>query len=102
MDRIRSAATLAAPVRLDSTGIDQVLRNVAARLDAMNPGTIMSAGALHSEVQLAVWEYHGIYNDTIVGRDINTVLGAVRELPLVGTRAEYAMRIHLMLGAVSL
>lgn len=101
MDRMRSAHTLAAPAPLDSAALEQVLRAVATRLDAMNPGTIMSDSALHAEVQLAVWDHHGTYNDATVGQDINTVLGAVRHLPLTGTRSEYAMRLRLMHAGVT-
>lgn len=86
---------------LDTAALEQVLRAVATRLDAMNPGTIMSSEALHSEVQLAVWDHHGTYNNSTVGRDINTALGALRHLPLTGTRCEYAMRLRLMHAGVT-
>lgn len=86
---------------LDNAAIDTILRAIAGRLDAMNPGTIMSANTLHTEVQVAVWDWHGTYTDVIAGRDINTVLGMVRHLPLVGTRTEYSLRIRLMLAEVS-
>lgn len=102
MDRIRAAATLAAPTPLDSAALDIVLRAVADRLDATNPGTIMSAARLHTEVQVAVWDWHGTYDNVAVGRDINTVLGTVHHLPLTGTRAEYALRLRLTLAAVTL
>lgn len=101
MDRIHAASTLAAPVRLDPAALDQVLRTVADHLTAMNPGTIMSAGALHTGVQVAVWDHHGTYDNVAVGPDINRVLGHVRDLPLTGTRCEYAMRLRLMLAGVT-
>ena len=81
------SGALAAPTPLDPAAIDKVLHTVAEHLAAMNPGTIMSAGALHSEVHLAVWEHHGIYNNTRVGRDINRVLGAVSHCPSPGQGA---------------
>lgn len=101
MDRIRATATLAAPAPLDSAGLDIVLRDVARRLSEINPGTIMSANRLHTEVQVAVWDYHGTYTDVVVGPDINRVIGHVRHLPLTGTRCEYALRLRLMLAGVT-
>lgn len=79
---------------MDAAGIDIVLRATADRLAAMNPYAAMSPGALHREVQLSVWDHHGLYNGAKVGRDITAVLSAVADLPLTGTRDQYAARLR--------
>lgn len=86
---------------MDSATLDIVLGATADRLTAMNPSTAMSPAALHSEVQLSVWDHHGTYNNAAVGRDITDTLTAVAELPLIGTRGAYAARIREQLGAVT-
>ncbi|MFJ2675103.1 hypothetical protein [Streptomyces sp. NPDC087525] len=86
---------------MDASTLDIVLRATADRLTAMNPDTAISAGALHSEVQLSVWDWHGIYNDAAVGRDITAVLTALADIPLTGTRGAYAERLREQAGAVT-
>ncbi|MFJ9029790.1 hypothetical protein ACIRQP_14900 [Streptomyces sp. NPDC102274] len=86
---------------MDAATLAIVLRATADRLTAMNPDTTMSANSLHSEVQLSVWDWHGIYNDAAVGRDITNTLTAVVDLPLTGTRAAYAERLREQYGAVT-
>ncbi|MBT2505139.1 hypothetical protein J7I98_04350 [Streptomyces sp. ISL-98] len=70
----------------------------------MNRRTRMSANSRFVEIQVAVWDYHGNYSSSTpeFGRDIVATLTAVRDLPLTGTRAEYAARLRLALGAVCL
>jgi hypothetical protein len=98
---MRSAHTPAAPAPLDQAALDQVLRNIADHLAVMNPGTIMSVEALHTEVQVAIWDHHAQCDTPAVGRDINTVLGHIRHLRLAGTRAEFSLRLRLMLAEVN-
>ncbi|MFD5033620.1 hypothetical protein ACFWM0_24915 [Streptomyces sp. NPDC058405] len=78
-----------------------VLRATADRLTAMHPDAAMSASVLRTEVQLSVWDHHGVYNNATVGRDINSALTAVAGLPLTGTRSLYALRLREQLGAVT-
>ncbi|MFJ9214250.1 hypothetical protein [Streptomyces sp. NPDC102264] len=86
---------------MDTATLDIVLRATADRLTAMTPDTTISASALHSEVQLSVWDWHGIYNDAQVGRDITAVLTALADIPLTGTRGAYAERLREQAGAVT-
>ncbi|MCL7377455.1 hypothetical protein [Streptomyces sp. 35G-GA-8] len=86
---------------MDAAALDIVLRATADRLTVMSPATAISVGALQSEVQLSVWDWHGIYNDAAVGRDITDTLAAVAELPLTGSRGAYAERLREQLGAVT-
>ncbi|MFJ8844321.1 hypothetical protein ACIRFF_15615 [Streptomyces cyaneofuscatus] len=106
-DRSRAAATLAAPaptdeaLRLQPYRIRQILRAAADRIEQMTPDAIMSSDARFLEIQISVWDHHGIYNSVTVGRDITAALIAVRHLPLTGTRAEYATRLRLNLRQVN-
>ncbi|RYJ26452.1 hypothetical protein CU044_3745 [Streptomyces sp. L-9-10] len=86
---------------MDTATLDIVLGATADRLTAMNPDTTISAGALHSEVQLSIWDWHGIYNDAAVGRHITAVLTALADIPLTGTRGTYALRLREQYGAVT-
>ncbi|MFD3917322.1 hypothetical protein [Streptomyces sp. NPDC058603] len=86
---------------MDTTTLDMILRATADRLTAMNPDTTISANSLHSEVQLSVWNHHGTYNDTIVGRDITAVLTVLADIPLTGTRGAYAEQLRAQAGAVT-
>ncbi|CAO0836861.1 hypothetical protein SMICM17S_06097 [Streptomyces microflavus] len=74
-----------------------ILTAPADRLDQMTPHAAMSARALHCEVQLSVWDHHGLYNDVTVGRDITGTLAAIHDVLLTGTRAEYAARLRVAL-----
>ncbi|MFD8970520.1 hypothetical protein ACFV0C_36960 [Streptomyces sp. NPDC059568] len=78
--------------------LSAVLAATADRLAAMNPAAPMSPAALHTEVQLSVWDWHGVYNDAVVGRDITAALTAVAALPLTGTRATYAADLRRQLA----
>jgi hypothetical protein len=87
----------------DADRIKSILRAVTDRLEAMNRRVAMTPRTLRVEVQIAVWDHHGDYNTTTaVGRDIVSALTAVRDLPLDGTRAQYAGRLLVALGAVRL
>ncbi|MGW0550539.1 hypothetical protein [Streptomyces altiplanensis] len=87
----------------DADRIKTILRAVTDRLDAMNRRAAMNPRTRHVEIQIAVWDHHGDYNTSpVVGRDIVAVLTAVRGIPMTGTRAEYAARLHVALGAVRL
>ncbi|MFE2600136.1 hypothetical protein ACFXCZ_27215 [Streptomyces sp. NPDC059396] len=88
-DRIRATPPPDFPPPLGA-----VLGATADRLAAMNPATAMSPDALRTEVQLSVWDWHGVYNTAAVGRDITTTLAAAAELPIAGTRAQYADRLR--------
>lgn len=81
--------------------VREILRAAADRLTAMNPDTTMSRAALRTEVQLSVWDHHGTYNNTAVGRDITAVLAELAHIPLSGTRAAYAQRMREQYGAVT-
>ncbi|MFJ2209352.1 hypothetical protein [Streptomyces microflavus] len=74
-----------------------ILTATADRLAQMTPHAAMSARALHCEVQLSVWDHHGLYNDVAVGRDITGTLAAIHDVPLTGTRAEYAALLRVAL-----
>ncbi|MFF1957987.1 hypothetical protein ACFVWX_13475 [Streptomyces sp. NPDC058220] len=86
---------------MDTAALDMVMRATADRLTAMHPDAAMSASVLRTEVQLSVWDHHGVYNNVRVGRDITSALTAVAGLPLTGTRAAYALRLREQLGAVT-
>lgn len=81
--------------------LDIILSGAADRLDAINPDTAMSSNTRFLQIQLAVWDHHGVYNGAEVGRDITAALAAVRDLPLTGTRGEYAARLRLTLKSVT-
>lgn len=112
-DRIRGRAT-SAPARehpqlaladlpaADADRVRLILDDAARRLNAIHPDTAMSSDALFTQVQIAVWAHHGVYNGPEVGRDITATLAVVRDLPLDGTRDEYAARLRLALHAVRL
>lgn len=103
MDRNRATLAEAAPrPAITATSLDIILRTAADRLDRMNPHARMTERLRFIEIQLSVWGYHGLYNDVQVGRDITGALIAVRDLPLDGTRAEYATRLRLAAGVVTL
>ncbi|MEU4920203.1 hypothetical protein AB0G29_12690 [Streptomyces parvus] len=72
-----------------------ILTATAERLERMTPQAAMSAHARHLEIQLSVWDHHGVYNNVAVGRDITAALTAIRDVPLTGTRAEYAARLRV-------
>ncbi|MGS2588069.1 hypothetical protein [Streptomyces hebeiensis] len=97
---VRTAATRPLEA-LDSAAVSVILRAVANRLDALNPHTRITRGPLRTEVQLSVWDWHGTYSNAVVGRDITTVLAAIVDLPLTGTRADYAQALRTHLGAVT-
>ncbi|MGW5928057.1 hypothetical protein ACWF2L_17675 [Streptomyces anulatus] len=78
-----------------------ILTATADRLEQMTPHAAMSDQARHREIQLSVWDHHGIYNDAVVGRDITGALAAVRDVPLTGTRAAYAARLRAASTAVA-
>ncbi|NDZ63585.1 hypothetical protein [Streptomyces cyaneofuscatus] len=78
-----------------------ILTATADRLEQMTPQAAMSEQARHTEIQLSVWGHHGVYNDAVVGRDITGTLAAVRDVPLTGTRAEYAARLRTAVLAVT-
>ncbi|GGX02063.1 hypothetical protein [Streptomyces chryseus] len=86
----------------DADRIRKILEDAARRLNAANPDTAMSENARFTHIQIAVWEYHGRYDDVNVGDDITATLTAVRDLPLTGSRDEYAARLRLALRAVTL
>ncbi|MFD8581535.1 hypothetical protein [Streptomyces californicus] len=71
-----------------------ILCAAATRLEQMNPDASMSEHARHREIQVSVWDHHGIYNNAVVGRDITAVLASIRDVPLAGTRAAYADRLR--------
>lgn len=89
-------------VSSDAARIRTILFAAADRIERINPGAAMSERHRFTEVQLAVWDHHGVYNGAIVGRDITTTLAAVRHLPLTGSRAEYSARLRLAAGSVTL
>lgn len=72
-----------------------ILTAAADRLDQMTPNAAMSVQARHCEVQISVWDHHGLYNDVAVGRDITGTLAAIRNVPLTGTGAAYAGRLRV-------
>ncbi len=72
-----------------------ILTAAADRLEQMTPQAAMSAHARHLEIQISVWDHHGVYNSAAVGRDITAALAAIRDVPLTGTRAEYAARLRV-------
>ncbi|MER6635861.1 hypothetical protein ABT285_09890 [Streptomyces microflavus] len=74
-----------------------ILTATADRLAQMTPHAAMSTRALHCEVQLSVWDHHGLYDNAVVGRDITGTLAAIHDVPLTGTRAEYAARLRVAL-----
>lgn len=87
----------------EAPSLDAILTGAAILLEAINPDTAMSAGALLTQVQLSVWQQHGIYANTeATTADRDTALAAARHLPLTGTRAEFAARLRLDLKTVSL
>ncbi|MDJ0460612.1 hypothetical protein [Streptomyces sp. H27-C3] len=87
----------------DTARVREILRSVCDRLESMNRHTAMRENTRFIEAQLAVWDHHGDYNSSpAVGRDIVATLTALRDLPLDGTRADYADRLRLALGAVCL
>jgi hypothetical protein len=104
-DRIRATQPdegLRRAQHADTTArIRGILLNAAARIDR-KPDALMTDLARFVTVQLAVWEHYGIYNVAPVGRDIIAARTAIKDVPLVGTRSEYAARLRLHLGAVSL
>ncbi|MFE7128937.1 hypothetical protein [Streptomyces sp. NPDC057617] len=80
--------------RIHHAQLAPVLTATADRLTATNPSSAMSPAALHMGIQLSVWDRHGAYNTAAVGRDITTALAATAELPIAGTRAQYADRLR--------
>ncbi|MYV56459.1 hypothetical protein, partial [Streptomyces sp. SID3212] len=84
---------------MDAAALDIVLRAAATRIEAMTPGARMQQSALRTAVQLSVWDHHGVYNDAAVGPDIITALAAADDVPLAGTRREYAVRLRAALTA---
>ncbi|MFJ9889823.1 hypothetical protein ACIQRW_28765 [Streptomyces sp. NPDC091287] len=78
-----------------------ILTAAASRLEQMTPQAAMSEQARRAEIQLSVWDHHGVYNDVAVGRDITATLAAVRDVPLTGTRAAYAARLRAAATAVN-
>ncbi|MFE4649306.1 hypothetical protein [Streptomyces sp. NPDC056707] len=86
--------------RAQAHRIPAILDAAADRLDRMNPATAMTERARFVDIQVSVWDHHGVYNDVAVGRDITATLIVVRDLPLAGTRAEYATRLRLAARAV--
>ncbi|MEV6471583.1 hypothetical protein [Streptomyces sp. NPDC051657] len=103
-DRNRAATASAAPapteaLRLQPYRVREILRAAADRLEQMTPEATMSSRARFLEIQISVWDHHGIYNSAIVGRDITATLAAVHDLVLTGTRAEYAARLRRFVGA---
>ncbi|WP_367572796.1 hypothetical protein [Streptomyces globisporus] len=90
------AATLAvASPRTLAHRLPVILTATAERLEQMTPQASMSAHARHLEIQLSVWDHHGVYNNVAVGRDITAALAAIRDVPLTGTRAQYAARLRV-------
>ncbi|WP_046500770.1 hypothetical protein [Streptomyces odonnellii] len=80
--------------RIHLTQLAPVLGATADRLATTSPSAAMSPAALHMGIQLSVWDRHGAYNTAAVGRDITRALAATAELPLVGTCAQYAVRLR--------
>ncbi|WP_433406932.1 hypothetical protein [Streptomyces sp. CA-146814] len=106
-DRIRAAASQAAPVpadealRLQPHRVRQILHATADRIERMTPDATMSDGCRFTEIQISTWDHHGRYNNVAVGQDITATLTAVRDLPLTGTRAEYAARLRFHVRQVT-
>ncbi|MGW1295136.1 hypothetical protein [Streptomyces sp. NPDC002533] len=90
-----TAQLAAASPRTLAHRLPVILSAAADRLEQMTPRAAMSAHARHLEIQLSVWDHHGVYNNVAVGRDITAALTAVRDVPLTGTRAEYAARLRV-------
>ncbi|XUZ24725.1 hypothetical protein ACQVDT_07055 [Streptomyces sp. RMIT01] len=89
-----TALAIASPRTLTHR-LPAILSAAADRLEQMTPQASMSAHARHLEIQISVWDHHGVYNNVAVGRDITGALTAIRDVPLTGTRAEYAARLRV-------
>lgn len=96
-----AAQLAAASSRTLAHRLPAILTAAAGRLEQMTPQAAMSEHARHLEIQLSVWDHHGVYNDVAVGRDITATLAAVRDVPLTGTRAAYAARLRTAATAVN-
>ncbi|MFC8658082.1 hypothetical protein ACFUCT_23220 [Streptomyces parvus] len=90
-----ATALAAASPRTLAHRLPAILSAAADRLEQMTPQASMSAHARHLEIQISVWDHHGVYNNVAVGRDITAALTAIRDVPLIGTRAEYAARLRV-------
>ncbi|MER7696187.1 hypothetical protein [Streptomyces sp. NPDC096095] len=78
-----------------------ILTAAADRLEQMTPQAAMSEDARHLEIQVSVWDHHGLYNNVAVGRDITATLTAIHDVPLTGTRAAYATRLRAAITTVT-